>query len=61
MQFPIDLEHFKSREQLKKSGLVKVRVQIMWQWLHISHVSGLSVNCELSFFLYAGYYVFVKV
>jgi hypothetical protein len=30
MQFPIDLEQYDRREQLKKSGLGKVRDLLMW-------------------------------
>ncbi|GFZ08708.1 transcription elongation factor (TFIIS) family protein [Actinidia rufa] len=41
---PIDLEQFDRREQLKKSGLGKVRVQLIRQWSRISNACGLTVK-----------------
>ena len=61
MQFPIDLEQYDRREQLKKSGLGKVGMTLE-ESVHnffSSDMEGITLTDWLYF--WAGHYVFIKI
>lgn len=63
MQFPIDLEQFDRREQLKKSGLGKVYYLFLLSNHHALKLFLLSLEAVITIFFFfgAGYYVFIKI
>jgi hypothetical protein len=59
LQFPIDLEQYDRREQLKKSGLGKVYLYQSLRYIILQKIICYALN--LSIGAYLGHYVFVQI